>query len=231
MPGAETRGAVLRESGVPTIEFRASIIIGSGSVSFEIVRSLVDRSPLLLIPRWVASRTQPIAVEDVLAYLHAALDLELEESLLFEIGGPDRVAYADLMREYARQAGLRRTVIRVPLATPRISGLWLSVVTPVYASIGRELIETLRNDTLVGDGAAREVFPIRPRGFREAIERALANEDREFAETRWSDALLGSERSREPAFASRHPTRARREALTGTTVMRITQFFFPLGRS
>lgn len=82
MPGAETRGAVLRESGVPTIEFRASIIIGSGSVSFEIVRSLVDRSPLLLIPRWVASRTQPIAVEDVLAYLHAALDLELEESLL-----------------------------------------------------------------------------------------------------------------------------------------------------
>ncbi len=182
-------GRILRESGVPTIEFRASIIIGSGSVSFEIVRSLVDRSPVLLIPRWVVSRTQPIAVEDVLAYLLASLDLELEESRLFEIGGPDRVAYADLMREYARQAGLRRALIRVPLATPRISGLWLSVVTPVYASIGRELIESLRNDTLVGDGSARELFPIRPRGFREAIERALANEDREFAETRWSDAL------------------------------------------
>jgi uncharacterized protein YbjT (DUF2867 family) len=182
-------GRILRESGVPTIEFRASVVIGSGSVSFEIVRSLVDRSPLLLIPRWVVSRTQPIAVEDVLAYLLAALDLELEESRLFEIGGPDRVAYADLMREYARQAGLRRAVIRVPLASPRISGLWLSVVTPVYASIGRELIESLRNDTLVGDGAAGAVFPIRPRGFREAIERALANEDREFAETRWSDAL------------------------------------------
>src|SRR6266496_1720404 len=182
-------GRILRESGVPTIEFRASIIIGSGSVSFEIVRSLVDRSPVLLIPRWVVSRTQPIAVEDVLAYLLASLDLELEESRLFEIGGPDRVAYADLMREYARQAGLRRAVIRVPLATPRISGLWLSVVTPVYASIGRELIESLRNDTLVGDGSAGELFPIRPRGFCEAIERALANEDREFAETRWSDAL------------------------------------------
>jgi len=182
-------GRILRESGVTTIEFRASIIIGSGSVSFEIVRSLVDRSPALLIPRWVVSRTQPIAIEDVLAYLLAALDIELEESRLFEIGGPDRVAYADLMREYARQVGLRRAVIRVPLATPRISGLWLSVVTPVYASIGRELIESLRNDTLVGDGSAREVFPIRPRGFRQAIERALANEDREFAETRWSDAL------------------------------------------
>jgi uncharacterized protein YbjT (DUF2867 family) len=185
-------GRILRESGVPTIEFRASIIIGSGSVSFEIVRSLVDRSPVLLIPRWVVSRTQPISVEDVLAYLLAALDVELEESRLFEIGGPDRVAYADLMREYARQVGLRRTVIRVPFASPRISGFWLSVVTPVYASIGRELIKSLRNDTLVGDGSARDVFPIRPRGVRQAIERALANEDREFAETRWSDALSAS---------------------------------------
>jgi Protein of unknown function (DUF2867) len=80
-------------------------------------------------------------------------------------------------------------MIRVPLATPRVSGLWLSVVTPVYASIGRELIESLRNDTLVGDGSARELFPILPRGYRQAIERALANEDRDFAETRWSDAL------------------------------------------
>ncbi len=182
-------GRILRESGVPTIEFRASIIIGSGSVSFEIVRSLVDRSPILLVPRWVVSRAQPLAVEDVLAYLLAALDLELEQSRVFEIGGPDRVAYIDLMREYARQVGLRRAMIRVPLATPRISGLWLSVVTPVYASIGRALIESLRHDTLVGDGSARQVFPIRPRGFREAIERALANEDRDFAETRWSDAL------------------------------------------
>jgi uncharacterized protein YbjT (DUF2867 family) len=182
-------GRILRDSGVPTIEFRASVIIGSGSVSFEIVRSLVDRSPLLLIPRWVASRMQPIAIEDVLAYLLAALDLELEESRLFEIGGPDRVAYVDLMREYAHQVGLRRALLRVPLATPHISGLWLSLATPVYASIGRALIESLRHDTLVDDGSARNVFPIRPRGFQQAIERALANEDREFAETRWSDAL------------------------------------------
>jgi uncharacterized protein YbjT (DUF2867 family) len=182
-------GRILRASGVPTIEFRASVIIGSGSASFEIVRSLVDRSPLLLIPRWVVSRTQPIAIEDVLAYLLAALDLELEESRLFEIGGPDRVAYADLMREYARQARLQRAAVRVPFATPRISGVWLSLVTPVYASIGRELIESLRNDTVVRDGSARDVFPIRPRGVSQAIERALTNEDREFAETRWSDAL------------------------------------------
>ena len=106
----------------------------------------------------------------------------------------ERVAYADLMREYARQVGLRRAVIRVPFATPRISGLWLSLVTPVYASIGRGLIESLQNDTLVDDGSARNVFPIRPRGFSQAIARALANEDREFAETRWSDALSASPR-------------------------------------
>jgi uncharacterized protein YbjT (DUF2867 family) len=185
-------GQILRESGVPTIEFRASIIIGSGSVSFEIVRSLVDRSPVLLIPRWVVSRTQPIAIEDVLAYLLAALDLELDESRIFEIGGPDGVAYADVMREYARQAGLGRALIRIPLVTPRISAWWLSIVTPLYASIGRALVESLRHDTLVRDELAREVFPIRPRGFRQAIERALANEDREFAETRWSDALSTS---------------------------------------
>jgi uncharacterized protein YbjT (DUF2867 family) len=182
-------GRILRESGVPTIEFRSSVVIGSGSASFEIVRSLVDRTPVLFIPRWVVSRTQPIAIEDILAYLLSALDLEGEENALYEIGGPDRVAYADLLREYARQAGLTRAVIRVPLATPRISSLWLSVVTPVYASIGRELIESLRNDTLVRDRSALQVFPIRPRGFRESIERALANEDREFAETRWSDAF------------------------------------------
>src|SRR4029077_6836996 len=129
------------------------------------------------------------AIEDVLEYLLAALDLELEESRLFEIGGPARVADAALMREYAGQVGLRRALLRVPLATPRISGFWLSVVTPVYASIGRALVESLRDDTLVRDDSAREMFPIRPRGFRKAIERALANEDREFAETRWSDAL------------------------------------------
>jgi uncharacterized protein YbjT (DUF2867 family) len=182
-------GRILRESGVPTIEFRASIIIGSGSISFEIVRSLVDHSPVLPVPRWAVSHTQPIAIEDVLAYLLAACDLELEESRLVEIGGPDRVMYAELMREYAHQAGLHRAVIRVPLATPRISALWLNVVTPVYASIGRKLIDGLRNDTLVHDESACELFPIRPRGIRQAIERALANEDREFAETRWSDTL------------------------------------------
>jgi hypothetical protein len=158
------------------------------------MRSLVERSPVLLVPRWAVSQTQPIAIEDVLTYLLAARDLELDGSRLYEIGGPDRVTYADLLREYAQQAGLRRVVVRVPLATPRISGWWLNVVTPVYASIGRKLLDGLRADTLVHDRSAHEAFGIRPRGVRQAIQRALANEDREFAETRWSDTLADGHR-------------------------------------
>ncbi len=182
-------GRVLRESGVQVIEFRASIIIGSGSLSFEIIRALVERLPVLICPRWVATPAQPIAVEDVLDYLLAALDLDAQESRVFEIGGPAQVSYGELMQQYARLRGLRRVMIPVPVLTPRLSSLWLGLVTPVYARIGRKLIEGLRSPTVVEDPSALEAFPIRPRGLSEAIGRALSYEDRRFAETRWSDAL------------------------------------------
>lgn len=180
-------GRLLRESGVPTIELRASIVIGSGSASFEMIRALVEKLPVMITPRWVRVRTQPIAIEDVLAYLLAALDREPEGSELYEIGGADVLAYLDLMREYARQRGLRRTMIPVPVLTPRLSSLWLWLVTPVYAGVGRKLVDSLRNETVVRDPHALEVFAVRPRGAREAISRALAFEDKELAETRWSD--------------------------------------------
>jgi uncharacterized protein YbjT (DUF2867 family) len=182
-------GEILQSSGAQVIEFRASIIIGSGSLSFELIRSLVERLPMMICPRWVSTRAQPIAVEDVLGYLLAALDLDEGESRVFEIGGPDQVSYGDIMREYARQRGLRRLMISVPVLTPRLSSLWLGLVTPVYARVGRKLIEGVRNPTLVSDSSALEVFSIRPRSLRDAIQRALVNEDREFAETRWSDAF------------------------------------------
>jgi uncharacterized protein YbjT (DUF2867 family) len=182
-------GDILRTSGAQVIEFRASIILGSGSLSFELIRALVERLPVMICPRWVATPTQPIAVEDVLAYLVAALDLPPGPSRTFEIGGPDQVSYGDIMREYARQRGLRRRMIAVPVLTPRLSSLWLGLVTPVYARVGRKLIEGVRNPTLVTDGSALDTFAIRPRGLGDAIRRALVNEDRRFAETRWSDAL------------------------------------------
>lgn len=188
-------GEILRTSGVPTIELRAAIILGSGSLSYEMLRALVERLPVLLTPRWVRQLTQPIAIEDVIAYLVAAPDAPTTGSVVVEIGGPDRVSYLDLMREYAAQRGLRRLIIGVPVLTPHLSSLWLGLVTPVYARVGRKLIDSLRNETVVTSTVARELFPaIRPRGMREALARARANEDREFAETRWSDARssLGS---------------------------------------
>ena len=182
-------GKILRDSGVPTIEFRTSIIVGSGSVSFEIVRALVEKLPVMTTPTWVKTRTQPIAIEDVIAYLVAALDVDLTACRVFEIGGHDQVSYLDLMKEYARQRGLKRWMIPVPVLSPRLSSLWLGIVTPVYARVGRELVESLRNQTVVTDRSADETFSVRPLGFRDAVKRALANEDRDFALTRWSDAF------------------------------------------
>jgi uncharacterized protein YbjT (DUF2867 family) len=182
-------GRVLRSSGVPVIELRASIVIGSGSLSFEMLRSLVERLPVMVTPRWVDVRSQPIAIGDLLDYLEAALDLECDDSRTYEIGGTDQVSYGDLMREYARQRGLRRAMLPVPVLTPRLSSLWLGLVTPLYARVGRVLIESICHETVVRDERARRDFACKPMGVSEAIAQALVNEDREFAQTRWSDAI------------------------------------------
>jgi len=187
-------GRILRESGVPTIELRGSIIIGSGSASFEMIRALVETLPVMITPRWVATPTQPIGIEDVVAYLREALELPDQGSVVYEIGGADRVSYGELMREYARQRGLRRAFISVPVLTPRLSSLWLGLVTPVYARVGRALVDGLRNETVVQDDTALRVFRVRPLGMREAMSRALTNEDRAFAATRWSDPVSATGR-------------------------------------
>jgi uncharacterized protein YbjT (DUF2867 family) len=166
-------GKILRDSGVETIEFRASLVIGTGSLSFDLVKSLTDRLPVMLCPRWLTTPTQPIAVDDVLAYLVAANDLPTGESRIFEIGSPDVTTYGGMIREYARQKGLRRWLISVPVLTPYLSSLWLALVTPASFEVGRHLIEGLKNPTVVRDGTALDVFPIRPMDVRAAIEKAL----------------------------------------------------------
>jgi uncharacterized protein YbjT (DUF2867 family) len=181
-------GRILRESGVETVELRASIVLGSGSLSFEMIRALVERLPWMVTPRWVDVLAQPIAIDDLLAYLMEAHSLETGGSRIYEIGGSDAVSYGDLMREYARQRGLRRRMLRVPFLTPRLSSLWLGLVTPLYARIGRKLIESIKHPTVVEDHAALRDFAVRPRGMPDAIEAAIRNEEREFAETRWYDA-------------------------------------------
>ena len=185
-------GRLLRESGVPVLEFRASIIIGAGSLSFEMIRSLVERLPLMITPRWVRVPAQPIAIDDVLEYLVAALDLPLSHSRIYEIGGADVVSYADLMRAYAHQRGMRLRMLSVPVLSPYVSSLWLGLITPLYARIGRKLIESIVHSTIVRDPAALAAFPIRPMGIEEAMRTAIRDEEREFAGTRWSDALSSS---------------------------------------
>jgi len=192
-------GRILRESGVETVELRASIVLGSGSLSFEMIRALVERLPWMVTPRWVDVRAQPIAIDDLLAYLMEARSLETGGSRVYEIGGADAVSYGDLMREYARQRGLRRHMLRVPFLSPRLSSLWLGLVTPLYARIGRKLIESIKHPTVVEDHAALRAFAVRPRGMPDAIAAAMRNEEREFAETRWYDAY--SSAGEEQGFA------------------------------
>ena len=168
-------GEVLRTSGVETIEFRAGMVIGAGSLSYQLMKSLTDRLPVMICPRWLTTPTQPIAIDDVLAYLLAAKDLPMGASQVFEIGSPDVTTYGDLIREYARQKGLRRWLIFVPVLTPYLSGLWLALVTPASFEVGRHLIEGLKNPTVVRDKKAVDVFPIRPMGVQEAIQKAIAN--------------------------------------------------------
>ena len=168
-------GKILRESGVETIEFRSAVVVGAGSLSFDLVKTLTDRLPIMICPRWLATLTQPIAVDDVLAYLLAAKDLPPDPSRIFEIGGADVVPYGDLMREYARQKCLHRWLISVPVLTPYLSSLWLALVTPKSFEVGKHLIEGLRNPTIVRDKTAMDVFPIRPVGIREAVARAMGS--------------------------------------------------------
>ncbi len=168
-------GEILRASGIPVIEFRASVVIGAGSLSFEMIRALVERLPVMIAPRWVSLDAQPIGIRDLLAYLRAALDLPGQASTIFEIGGADLVSYRGLMREYARQRGLRRLILPVPFLTPWLSSLWLGLVTPLFVRVGRLLIESIRHSTVMRDQSALHEFGIRPIGCREAIAEALAS--------------------------------------------------------
>jgi uncharacterized protein YbjT (DUF2867 family) len=180
-------GAILRAGGLDVVEFRASIVVGAGSFSFDLVRTLVERLPVMICPAWLDTPTQPIAIADVVAYLVAAIDLPPGPPRIFEIGGPDRVSYGAIMREYARQRGLARLMIPVPVLTPRLSSLWLKLVTPKYSKVGRKLIDGLKNPTVVTSDAARRDFEIVPRDLAAAVREAVATEDDEFAGRRWAD--------------------------------------------
>jgi uncharacterized protein YbjT (DUF2867 family) len=176
-------GRVLADGPTAVTEFRASVVIGAGSVSFEMLRYLTEVLPAMVTPRWVTTRTQPIAIRDVLSYLIAGLDDDAG-SAVYEIGGPDVVTYREMMDLYAEVAGLRRRlVIPVPVLTPRLSSLWIGLVTPLPSGVARPLVDSLRNEVVVGDDRS-EKFRIDTTPLREAIELAMDHD----LLSRWSDA-------------------------------------------
>ncbi len=184
-------GYILRYGGVPVTEFRAGMIVGSGSVLFEMVRYLGEREPLLLCPAWFFSQAQPIAIRDVLSYLIDALDSPESNGRLIEIGGPTRLTYADMLREYAEERGLKRYLVRLPVNAPRLSAYWVHMVTPLHWRLVLPLIEGLRAKLIVRDETAKKLFPqIKPIDFRTAVHLALGRIHKDNVETSWSDALV-----------------------------------------
>jgi len=186
-------GDALRRSGVPVTEFRAGVIVGTGSLSFEMIRYLTERVPVMICPRWVYTRTQPIGIREVLEYLSAAMKVQQSAGHIIEIGGSEVVTYGTMMKIYATVRGLRRWMVPVPVLTPRLSSYWVNLVTPIPAVIARPLIEGLRNESVVQNFSARELFPmIQPVSYQTSVERALTALQASHIETTWSDALSTS---------------------------------------
>ena len=192
-------GRVLAEFDIPVTEFRAAIIVGSGSISFEMIRYLTEKIPVMICPRWVYQQVQPISIGDVLAYLMAALDTPASIGKVIEIGGSDQLPYAEMMLTYAEIRGLKRWLIPVPVLTPGLSSYWVHWITPVHASVTRPLIEGLVNEILVTEKSAEDIFPsIHPMSYFQAVESALEGIQTGEVETRWCDALYSSQGDRQP---------------------------------
>jgi uncharacterized protein YbjT (DUF2867 family) len=186
-------GTNLASSSVPVLELRAGIIIGSGSASFEMLRHLTHRLPIMTTPKWVSNRTQPIAIRDVLYYLRSAANLEKPQDRICDIGGPEVVTYAEMMQKFSKLAGLRkRIIIQVPVLTPKLSSLWIGFVTPVPTSLARPLVESLISEVVADPHkSVTEIIPLPPEGLltvSQAIELALTRVAENHVDSRWSDA-------------------------------------------
>ena len=185
----QATGQALQASGVAVTEFRAAVIVGAGSISFEMIRHLVERLPIMICPRWIYSRIQPIAVDDVLDYLVSALTTPESEGLTIEIGGKDVTSYQGLILGYAEARGLRRLLLPVPVLTPRLSSYWVHWMTPIATGISEALVEGLRNDVVVTNHLARRLFPhVRPRDYASAIAMVMTDLEAGRIDTSWSDA-------------------------------------------
>ena len=225
-------GAALREAGVPVTEFRAAVIVGSGSLSFEMIRYLTERLPVMICPKWVFTRIQPIAIRNVLDYLVAALDCPASAGRILEIGGRDVMTYSDMMMGYAQARSLTRRLLAVPVLTPRLSSYWVHLVTPIPANIAQPLIKGLGNEVIVRDAAARDLFPaIQPLDYATAVRLALVKMDAHDVETAWTDALTSSQGARVPVMltSSEGMITERRQRMVSAPAETVYRSFTRLG--
>jgi len=181
-------GATLAEAGVPVTEFRAAIIVGSGSISFEMIRYLTERLPVMVTPKWVDTRVQPIAIRDVLTYLLEARNRQAEGHQVVEIGGPEVLTYKDLMMKYAEVRGLKRSMLPVPVLSPRLSSYWVNLVTPIPSAIATPLVEGLTSEVIVNHPEAAQAFDVDPIPYKQAVEFALNRAQQGAVETLWSQS-------------------------------------------
>jgi uncharacterized protein YbjT (DUF2867 family) len=200
-------GDVLRAGSVPVTELRAAMIIGAGSASFEMMRALVMKLPVMICPKWVKTRSQPIAIDDVLAYLVGCLEQPATIGKVFDVGGPDVLTYRDMMLRFAAVEGLKRYIIDVPVLTPRLSAYWVNLMTPVPAGIAFPLIEGLKAETVCENDHIRDIIPLELTGFDRAVRLALNHTKSNEVATRWTNAggvAFSARRRFDPADFSIH---------------------------
>jgi uncharacterized protein YbjT (DUF2867 family) len=169
---------LLGAAGVPVTTLRAGIIVGHGGISWELTRQLVEHLPIMVTPKWVRTRTQPIAIDDVVRYLVAVLDLPQTAGRAFEIGGPEVLRYITMLRRVAAIEGRPLLVLPVPLLSPRLSSLWLALVTDIDTATGRALVDSMTNEVVVHDDAIRRLVPFEPTSYDDAVRRALRERPR-----------------------------------------------------
>jgi len=176
-------GKILKKSSAKVTIFRAAVILGQGGGSFEMLQYLVERLPIMICPKWVLTRSQPIAVDDVITYLAKSIDIDETEGRTFDIGGSDLLTYMDMMRGYAKMINKSIRILIIPFLTPRLSSYWVDLITPVRASLARPLIDSLKHEAIVTDDSIKKIIPIKLRNFEEAVTAAV-KEDRQIQKPR-----------------------------------------------
>ena len=186
-------GKELSNHGIDVTEFRASVIVGSGSLSFEMIRNLTERIPIMVCPKWVYTKTQPIAISNILEYLVNVLETKLPNNQIIEIGSKDILTYGEMIKQYAEVRNLKRFLISVPVLTPKLSSYWVHWTTPLSANITRPLVEGLKNESIVKNNLANKYFPnINLLSYKESVKKAILNFRNKSIETSWSDSLSSS---------------------------------------